>query len=107
MRFVSDKQPKDHAERLHKIQKELEDKKEVVRALEKEAAQLKAYLLKVGKGKSFEFNGALYLKQFHVARSTRMVIDTDKVKAMLKAKTPYKPAVVVKCNVDYVYKESE
>lgn len=105
MRFVSDKLPKDHAERLHELQQKLEDARAKVRTLEKEADQLKTYLLKVGKNKSFEFNGALYLKQFTVQRSTRMVIDTDEVKRLLKSRTPYKPAVTVKVTIDYVYKD--
>ena len=107
MRFVSEKQPKDYAERLHKIQDRAEKLRAELRDLDKEAAQLKTYLLKVGKGRSFEFNGALYLKQFTVQRSTRMVMDQEAVQKMLKSKTPYKPAEVVKIKVDYVYKEEE
>ena len=107
MRFVSDKQPKDYAERLHKIQDRAEVLRAELRDLDKEAAQLKDYLLKVGKGRSFEFNGKLYLKQFTVQRSTRMILDQEAVQKMLKSKTPYKPSEIVKIKVDYVYKEEE
>lgn len=105
MKFVYDKTPAHHAEHLRKLQAKIEKKRAELRDLEKEAEQLKTFLLKVNRGKSFAYNGPLYQSCVKVTRSVRMILDQDECKRLLKSKTPYKPADVVKVTIDYVYED--
>jgi len=107
MKFVSDKQPKDWAERFQKLSQEITKRKAALRELEKEAEQLEAFLLKVNKGKSWQFNGALYQKQVSVRSRHRLVLDQDKCKKLLKSKTPYKQLDFTHVTVDYVYEDGK
>lgn len=105
MKFVYDKTPAHHALRLQELQAKIERKRAELRDLEKEADQLKTFLLKVNRGKSFAFNGPLYQMCAKVSHSSRMILDQDECKRLLKAKTPYKPANVTKVTIDYVYED--
>lgn len=105
MKFVPEKQPRDHALRLSKLHIEIAKKRAALRELEKEAEQLERYLLKVNRGKSFEFNGPLYKQCVLITHPTRMVMDQDEVKRILKSRTPYKPTESTKVVVDYVYEK--
>jgi hypothetical protein len=105
MKFVYDKTPAHHALRLRKLQEQIEKERAKLRDLEKEAEQLKTFLLKVNRGKSFAFNGTLYQMCVKVTRSARMVLDQEECKRLLKSRTPYKPANVVKVAIDYVYED--
>lgn len=105
MKFVSDKKPGDYAEHLRKLQDRIEKKRAELRDLEKEAEQLKTFLLKVNRGKSFAFNGALYQRCVKIDRSERVILDQDECKRLLKARTPYKSIEVVKVTIDYIYED--
>lgn len=105
MKFVYDKTPAHHAERLRTLQAKIDKERAKLRELEKEAEQLKTFLLKVNRGKSFAYNGPLYQMCVKVVHSARMVLDQDECKRLLKTKTPYKPANVTKVTIDYVYED--
>lgn len=105
MKFVYDKTPAHHAERLRTLQEKIEKERAKLRLLEKEAEQLKAFLLKVNRGKSFAFNGPLYQMCVKVSHSSRLIIDQDECRRLLKNKTPYKPVDITKVVIDYVYED--
>lgn len=105
LKFVSDKQPRDHAERLFKLQAEIAKKKAELAVIVKEATQLEAYLLRVNKGKSFTYDGPLYQKVVKISHHERMIIDNDAVKKMLKARTPYKDCGYDTVKIDFVYED--
>lgn len=105
LKFVYDKTPAHHAERLRKLQAQITKDRAKLRALEQEAEQLKTFLLKVNKGKSFAYNGPLYQMCVKVSHSTRQILDQEKCRQLLKARTPYKPAEVTTVTVDYVYED--
>ncbi len=105
MKFVNDKQPRDYAELLAKKMSELEKLRAREKELSKEVDQLKAFVFKVNKGKSWEFNGALYRRMVKITTSQRLILDQDECKRLLKKKTPYKPVDVTTIKVDYVYQD--
>lgn len=105
MKFVSDKTVGTYADRLHALQDKLAKKRAELRGLELEAKQLQDYLIKQGHKKSFECNGSTYRKVVKIAKHQRMILDQDKCKVLLKARTPYKPTDVLSVKVDYVYED--
>lgn len=105
MKFVPEKGPRDHALQLAKIHAKLATKRAEVRALEKEADELERYLTKVNRGKSFMFNGPLYKQVVLITHPTRLILDQDECKRLLKARTPYRTVESTKVEVDYVYED--
>lgn len=103
MKFVPEKGPRDHALQLAKLHAKIALRRASLRELEKEADQLERYLLRVNRGKSFEFNGPLYKQVVLVTHPSRMIMDQDEVKRLLKSRTPYKTVNSTKVEVDYVY----
>lgn len=104
-KFVSDKKPRDWAEHLAKVQKEVAVTRAKLRELQKEEDQLTRFLLKVNKGKSFEYDGPDYRKVMQVSHPSMMILDQEQCKKLLKLKTPYKKVTRTKVTIDYVYED--
>jgi hypothetical protein len=105
LKFVSEKGPKDHAQRLFKLQAEISKRRAALNILETEAEQLKRYLQKINRGKSFEFDGPLYRQVVRISHIDRLILDQEMCKKLLKSRTPYKPSPITKVEVDYVYEK--
>jgi hypothetical protein len=104
-RFVSAVKPAEYADRLHEIQQVLSVKKAELAALEEEKDALCRYLLRVSKGKSFEYDGVKYRKIVKIRHNSRMILDQAKVLKLLRNKTPYVKSTWNTISVDFVYEE--
>lgn len=104
-RFVSAAKPTEYADRLHEIQLLLSVRKVEVAALEEEKEALCRYLLRVSKGKSFEYDGIKYRKVVKIRHNSRMILDQAKVLKLLRNKTPYVKSTWDTISVDFVYEE--
>jgi len=105
LKFVPEKGPRDHALKLAKLQQMIAKRREKLRELEKEADQLERYLLRVNRGKSFEFNGPLYKQCVLITHPSRRILDQDECRRLLKSRTPYRETKSTKVEIDYVYEK--
>lgn len=103
LKFVSAQKPSDYAYRLFEVQQELAILHKKVRALEVEQKQLTSWLLKYAKGNSFGFDGPRYQMWVKITNHQRMILDQDKVRKLLKSKTPYTESTWITVKVDYQY----
>lgn len=102
-KFVSAEKPRDHAETLHATQLRIEKLEKELKELRTTEKHLQAYLLRVGKGQSFQFNGDDgFVKIVKVGNHSRFILDQAKVKKMLKARTPYTTSAWQTVRVDWV-----
>lgn len=104
LKFVSAQKPSDYAYRLFEVQQELLRLQKKVKALEVEQRQLTSYLLKYAKGNSFGFDGPAYQMVVKIQAHSRMILDQEKVRKLLKSKTPYTESSWTTLKVDYQYK---
>lgn len=103
LKFVSAKKPSDHAFRLYEIQQKLRRLEIRRKELEIEERQLERYLQKIGKGQSFVFDGPEYQMVCKISEHTRMILDQEKCRMLLKKRTPYTQSEWTTVKIDYVY----
>lgn len=102
-KFVSAKLPVQYAEELHNTQLKIARLEKQLKELKIQERQLGSHLMKMVHGRSFQFNSGSHLKQLVIRNHSRMILDQDKCKLLLKSRTPYSPSEWTTIKVDFVY----
>lgn len=105
LRFVSAQKPSDYANNLFDLQAKIAELEAQLKPLKKEAEHLQNYLIRFAKGKSFGYDGPRYQMVARIQKHERMILDQEKVRKMLKSKTPYTESQWTTCKIDYQYKD--
>lgn len=105
LKFVSAHKPSDYANRLHALQEKIKKLELELKPLQVEADHLRNYLIRFSKGQSFGYDGHRYAMVVKITNHARMILDQEKVRKLLKSKTPYTESHWTTCKVDYQYKD--
>lgn len=105
LKFVSAKEPADHALKLFKVQQKAAKLRKELAILDAQEKSLVRYLVKVGKGQSFAFDGPKYQMVTKISEHSRMILDQEACKRLLKGKTPYCESTWTTVKIDYLYED--
>ena len=103
-KFVSAVKPCDYADQLHDVQAKIQKLKAELKILDEQQKSLVTYLVKYSKGASFSYNAADgYQKVVTISEHERQILDQEKVRKLLKNKTPYMQSTWSTAKIDWVY----
>lgn len=103
-KFVSAHKPTDYADQLHGIQRKIEKLAKEMKELESTEKHLQAYLMRFSKGESFVYNGADgFEKRVRINHVSRLILDQERCKKLLKGRTPYCTSTWSTVAVDWIY----
>jgi predicted metal-dependent phosphoesterase TrpH len=104
MKFISSKTISSYADEYHANQMRLAELRAEQKELESTQEKLARHLLKQSVAGNFRFNSADgYIKQLKRTHVEKFVIDNEKVRQMLKKKTPYKELAYDILRIDWMY----